>query len=272
MRRATTLTLLIALTALAGCGGESHLRVDPEAMLDSAAAHPIRSADVDLDIRLQVEGRSRFSGPLRLRLEGPYAAAPSGVPRFDWRLSASALGFPVGGRLVSTGGDAYLSVYGDDYEVGPAAVASANARLRALGPFRPGAWLRRARDVGEGNEGGVDCERISAPLRAAAVRRYLVPLAEMLGLARPLGVSGTVGSCIGFEDRVIHELEMDARIAIPPADRPALGGATGAQLSVDLVASDVGRPQRIAAPSGQFRPITDLLLTLNDLGLRLPLG
>jgi hypothetical protein len=38
----------------------------------------------------------------------------------------------------------------------------------------------------------------------------------------------------------------------------------------DIEISDVGDPQRIATPHGHYRAITDLLLTLNDLGVPIP--
>lgn len=277
MRRLAVIAVTaIASAAGAGCGGSSHPPVDPGAMLDSAAAHPIHSAQTDVDLRLQVEGIPRLAAPLRLRLQGPYASAGSAIPRFDWRLGASALGFPVGGRVVSTGTNVYLSLYGDDYQLGTATVADLNGRLaERAGAGRPllanpRGWFGRPRNDGGGNAGGTDCERISAPLRGDAIAADLAPVTGGLGLSEPLAVSGRATACIGYADRVFHELGVDARLAIPPVDRPRLGRASGALLHLDVTASDVNGPQRIAAPSGHYRPITDLLLTLNDLGLPIP--
>jgi hypothetical protein len=246
--------------------------VNPEAMLDAAAAHPIRSAQTQIDLRVEVRGVPELSQPLRLRLDGPYVSGGGArIPSFDWRLSASALGFSVGGRVVSTGTNAYLSVYGDNYEVGPTAVAAANERVGRIG-LHPRAWLGPARVDGEGNEGGVDCERISARLRGDAMARDLAPLATALGLSGPPTVAGTARACVGFDDRVLHELEVDATLGIPSTDRPRLGGATSIRLDLDLVTSDVGQPQHISIPGGGgYRPIRDLALTLNDLGVPIPL-
>src|SRR5882757_4845045 len=102
--RAILASLLVAIVNAAGCGGSSHQTVNPEAMLDAAAAHRISSAQTDIDLRVQARGVPRLSGPLTLRLSGPYVSGGGeGIPRFDWRLKASALAFPVGGRIVSTG-------------------------------------------------------------------------------------------------------------------------------------------------------------------------
>jgi hypothetical protein len=271
-RRLILATVSVAVVSGAGCGGSSHPTVDPRVMLDAAAAHPIASAETEIDLRLQVEGVPRLSAPLRLRLEGPYVSGGGArIPSFDWKLSASALGFPVGGRVVSTGTNAYLSLYGDNYEVGTDAVAAANQRVGQLA-LHPRSWFGRPHVEGDGHEGGADCERISAPLRGAAMARDLAPLAADLGLSGPPSISGTANACIGFDDRFFHELEVEASLAIPPADRLRLGGASSVRVDLAVTNSDVGHAQHISAPGGGgYRPIRDLALTLNDLGVPVPL-
>lgn len=267
MRRSPLIALLLA-AVLAGCGGGSHHETVPaETMLDSAAAHPIKSANAEIEARLRVDGVPRLSGPVTVRLEGPYrSGGGTRIPSFDWRLSASALGFPVSGRLVSTGDNVYLTVYGNQYEVGAPAVAGANARLAEAGGLRLNVrrWLGPARVTGQDDAGGFDCERIAAPLRGDAVARDLAPLAEALGVAAP-GVSGRAVACVGFEDRVLHELELRATFSLSPADSARVAGATAIHLQADVVLSDVGKAQEISPPTGSFRPIQDLFLTLNDL-------
>ena len=72
MRSRTILAILsIAVVNAAGCGGSTHQTVNPEAMLDAAAAHPVRSANTDLDLRVAVRGVEQLSEPLRLRLSAP---------------------------------------------------------------------------------------------------------------------------------------------------------------------------------------------------------
>ncbi len=272
--------LLVAIVNAAGCGGSSHQAVNPERMLNAAAAHPISAADLEIDLRAQVRGVAQLSGPLRLRLEGPYVSGGGErIPSFDWRLSASALGFPVGGRAVSTGTNAYLSVYGDNYVVGTEPVARANERISAAGGtgtdlgLPPRSWFGRARSAGDGNAGGTDCERISAPLRGNAMAHDLRPLASGLGLAEMPTIAGRATACVGYDDRVLHELEVDAEIGVPAADRPRLDGATSIHVDLDVVARDVNEPQHISIPGGGgYRPIRDLALTLNDLGVPIPLG
>jgi hypothetical protein len=276
MRRSLALSL-IATAGLAGCGGSHHERIAPDQMLDQAAAHPIHSAQVQADAHLQLHGVERLSTPIRLRADGPYVSGEGHrIPSFDWRVSAGALGFGVGGRLVSTGENVYLSIYGDNYEVGTGPVAAANNWVRGAGQ-RPEPleaevrdWFGRARIEGDGTDGGADCERIAAPVRAVPLSGDIAGPIGALGLASPPTVHGTVRACVGFDDRTFHELALDVELALPTEDRARLGGATGADLSAEVVLSDVGEPQRISAPRGSFRPIQDLLLTLQDLGLPIP--
>lgn len=271
MRGGPILAILgIAVVNAVGCGGTSHEPVNPEAMLDAAAAHPISSARTEIDLRLHAVGAASLSAPIRVSLDGPYMSGNGArIPSFDWHLSASALGFPIGGRVTSTGTNVYLTIYGDNYEVGTAAVAAANERIGGV-VLHPRDWFGRARIAGVGHEGGVDCELIAAPLRGGAMARQLAPLTGELGLSQPPAVHGTARACIGYDDRVLHELEVGALLAIPAADRPRLDGASAIELQLDLVLSDVGQPQRISTPSGQYRPIRDLALTLNDLGVPIP--
>lgn len=270
--------LIAAVAVLAGCGGSGHPRMNPEAMLDAAASQPLSSAQVEVDLSLQVSGVPQLSSPVRLKLQGPYVSGGgTRIPSFDWRLNATALGFPVGGRLVSTGSNAYLSIYGDNYEVGTDAVAAANQRIREVaasmgGPLslHPRTWFGPARIEGSGNAGGIDCERISAPLRGQAMTHDLAPLTRSVGVSEPLSIAGRVRACVGYDDRVMHELVVDAVAGVPEADRARLAGASAINFTLDLTSSDVGEPQHISAPSGGARPIRDLALTLNDLGVSIP--
>jgi hypothetical protein len=197
------------------------------------------------------------------------------LPSFDWRLNASALGFPVGGHLLSTGDNVYLTVYGNQYQVGQSTVTAVNERIAAAassGPIpSPARWLIRPTVVGEGSAGGVDCELISGGPRWDLFTDQLGALTGAAGSAAPV-VSGSATLCVGYDDRVLHGLDLDARLTFPPEVRARLGGASSGHIEADVEISDVGENQRIATPRGQYRPIQDLLLTLNDLGVPIPLG
>ena len=270
----TLVALSALLLALAGCGGSDHDRVDPKKMLEQAAAHPIRSAEVDIDLDARLEGGGSRSGPYRVHFDGPYVSGgAAAIPSVDWRMNASALGFPVGGRLISTGANVYLTVYGNRYQLGEETVAAANDRIAAAAsseePFRLDRWLAQPTVVGDGSAGGVDCEQISGLPQWDLIAGELGAITGAAGSAAPV-ISGSATVCIGYDDRVLHGIDLDADLTFPPEVRERLGGASGVHLEGDIEISDVGDSQRIATPRGTYRPITDLLLTLNDLGVPIP--
>jgi hypothetical protein len=284
--RVRSLLRLLALTgltlvSLAGCGSSSEERhVNPEALLDQATGRPLSSGDAEIELRIQVQGISALSGPLTLTVEGPYVSGHGlRIPSVDWELNAGALGFPVEARVVSTGDDVYLNVYGSDYRAGPEATASVNSWLQqasagdeALPGIDLGSWLGRPTYVGEDHLGGADCAQIEAPLRSAKVARDLSALTTGSGLAAPPDVRGTATACVGFDDHVIHGLTIEAELRFSSPDRARLGGASGAHVRLEVENSDAGEPQQISRPEGGgYRPLRDLLLDLSDLGVPVPL-
>ena len=63
-----------------------------------------------------------------------------------------------------------------------------------------------------------------------------------------------------------------AELGIPPPDQQRLGGASSVHLELEVINRDVGDQQEISKPGGGgYRPIRDLALSLNDLGVPIPL-
>jgi hypothetical protein len=276
MRRPSLALAALLLLPLAGCGGSGHDRVDPGKMLEGAGAHPIRSASLDVDATIRIDRGGDLSDPIHLHLEGPYVSGgATAIPSFDWRFNASALGFPVGGHVISTGENVYLTVYGNRYEVGESAVTAVNERVAAAAQSGPppdlAHLLSRPTVVSEGNAGGVDCEWISGAPRWDLIADQLGALTGAAGSAAPV-ISGSATACVGYDDRVLHGLDIDAGLTFPPEARSRLGGASGVHVEADIEIGDVGESQQIETPRGAFRPMRDLLLTLNDLGVPIPLG
>jgi hypothetical protein len=201
------------------------------------------------------------------------------IPSFDWKLGAKVAGFGVSGRIASTGRNVFVSLYGDNYEVGQPTIAAANARIReataaasgspqSLLGLHPLRWFGHPRYAGEDQAGGVDCGKVTGRIRSRQLASDLEPVTARLGLTSPPTASGTVEACIGFDDHVLHRLTVDADIAVPAAERSLIGGVSHVHLTVDVTASDVGQHQSIAIPGGGgYKPIRDLFLNLNDLGV-----
>jgi hypothetical protein len=272
VRRVTTLLLVLGTSAgpLAGCGGgdggDAPL-VNPDALLDSAAAHPVRSADLDGQARLTLDGSSSLSQPVTLRVKGPYVSGGGvRIPSFDWKFEVKVLGFGVGGKLVSTGENVFISPFGDNYELGRETTAAINAQV-ASSSVHARDLFGPARNEGNEEVNGVETQHVNAELEGKEVAVALHPLRDALGLTHVPRPVGRIEAWIGLDDRTVHKLSLDADFGIAPADRPRLGGARGGNLQVEVTLDDINEPQTVHVPGGGgYRPIRDLFLTLQDLG------
>jgi hypothetical protein len=271
VRRVITLLLaLVTPAALAGCGGgdggDAPLE-NPDVLLDSAAAHPVRSADVQGQAKITLEGSSLLSQPVTLRVEGPYVSGGGDrIPSFDWKFNVRVLGFGVGGKVVSTGENVFISPFGDNYEVGSDVIAAINQQVAATStPARD--LFGAARNEGNEEVNGVETQHVSAEIEGKRVSEAFRPLRDALGLTHFPAPVGRIGAWIGVDDRTVHKLTLDADFGLAPADRPRLGGASGGNLQVEVTLDELNEPQTVHVPGGGgYKPIRNLLLTLNDLG------
>jgi hypothetical protein len=276
VRAAVTLIVTIGTfpALLAGCGGGDSRDtppIDPEALLDSAAAHPVRSADLEGQARLTLEGSSLLSQPVTLRVKGPYLSGEGvRIPSFDWKFNVNVLGFGVGGKLVSTGENVFISPFGDNYEVGTDVVAAVNQEVAATEvPARD--LFGAARNEGNDEVNGVETEHVSAEVQGKKVSEALRPLRDALGLTHFPAPVGRIGAWIGVDDRTVHKLSLDLDFGFAPADRAKLGGARGGSLQVEVMLDEINEPQSVHVPGGGgYKPIRDLFLTLSDLGAFAP--
>jgi hypothetical protein len=258
MHRARLGILVVALwTGLGvGCGGdeEKPQQVDAEALLDSAFSHPVGSAVTSIDLVAGAAAVPSLSVPVSLSLDGPYVSGGGvRIPSADWELKAEVAGFGVDGELVSTGDNVYLSVFGDNYQVGRAAVEERRQTLADPG-LDPRSWFGPATYQPDEELEGTATTRIDAPLRGARLAADLEELGGRLGLpsVRPPIGRGTIQAWVGIDDGIVRGLRIDA----------------GEDLAVDVVLSEVGEPQEITIPAGGgFKPIGDLLSSLQDLGV-----
>jgi predicted small lipoprotein YifL len=275
VRRVITLLLaVVPLAALAGCGGGDGGKPpleNPDVLLDSAAAHPVHSADVQGQAKLTLEGSSVLSQPVTIRVQGPYVSGGGErIPSFDWKFNVKVLGFGVGGKVVSTGKNVFISPFGDNYEVGRDVIAAVNQQVAATSTS--------ARDLfgaarNEGNEevNGVETQHVSAEIEGKKVTEAFRPLRDALGLTHFPTPVGRIGVWVGVDDRTVHKVTLDADFGLAPADRARLGGARGGNLQVEAVLDEINEPQSVHIPGGGgYKPIGDLLLTLQDLGAFAP--
>ena len=290
-RRASLLLAVAAATSVgAGCGGD-----DPKGLLDAAFSRPIPSADVSLDLKIEVQGVERLQGPIRLQIQGPYrTGGDRKIPSVDFDVSASAGGRGLAGGIVSTGDNAYVRFQDTNYEVGEDAVAAVNRQIaeskrqgggRSLKEFGidPRSWIKDAEEKGDEEVAGVETTRISAGLDVgkllADLNEFVDKAGGTLGGQAPPKLTDlqrrqveqvvrdpTFDVFVGKDDKRIRRLTAQLRFAIPEGRREAAGGIEGGTVSFSIEFANVGGDQRIEAPA-DARPISDLRGQIQALGL-----
>lgn len=177
--------------------------------------------------------------PVAAQLDGPFANEGGAVPSFDLEGEAEAMGFGVVVSLVSTGDDAFVVFFGENYRVGSDRVA---ALREQTGSIEPRAWFGPSKYGGAEEVDDAETYRVEGPLDTEEIRADLRRLG--LGGVDSSGLEGgTIETWIGVDDGVIHRLQLSSEA-----------------LSFDLSLSDLGEPQTIKPPpGGGFQPIDDLL-------------
>lgn len=291
---AVLLPALLAGALVAGCGGDDSKEVSE--LLDKAFQTPIGSADVTLDIEVQLDGVDQLQDPVKVALTGPYeSGGDKQIPSVDWDLTVSAQNQSFNANLTSTGDRAFVGFQGTDYEVSPQTVAALNQQIAAgqdqdngrnLSDFGVSAreWIVDASDEGDEDVAGVDTTHVSGKLD---VTKVLDDLNTIVQEASKLG--GQVGQTappeltdeqkgqiedvvedpsfdayIGNDDDRIHRLSADIDFEVPEDSRDAAGGLEGGTISFSIEFANVGSPQPIAAPENA-RPISELTGQLQGL-------
>jgi hypothetical protein len=277
-------TALIAV-ALAACGGNSEPAEPsepPAQLLARAAAHPAESAVATIQADLSLDGNSLLAGDSSLDLHGPYRLDPGGLPSFDFDLDAEVAGFGIDGSVVSTGDDAFVVFFGENYRLGAKRYATLERGLKAAreegGPpslsLDPVTWFEDPRYAGAEDVAGTECERIDGKLNARAAQRDLTGLLAGLGASsglrtavRPAG-AGSVSAWVAFDGDTIRRISLEAPIQVQSA---RIGGAGDprwvlGQLTLDAQISSVGTDAAIEPPpGGGFQPIERLIERIDDL-------
>jgi hypothetical protein len=290
--RALPLVVLAVLAALlSACGGASSS--DVKNTLDKAFSSPIKSANVNLDVTLKLDGVKQLNGPVKLSVQGPYESGGSQtIPKVDFDIAASAAGQNFSAAFISTGDNAWVGFQGQNYEVGKAAVARVNAQIKQAGAQKKGlsqfgidarSWLRDATDEGTETVAGVQTDHVSAALD---VSKFVDDINKLVAKA---GGNLSGGSrtpqltpqekkqiedvvknprfdvYVGKSDSVIRRLSADLSFEVPKAKQAQLGGLTSGTLSFSIEFADVGKPQSITTPASS-KPLSELTSQLGGLG------
>lgn len=279
------LPLMLGACASGGDGGGDD--EDAQALLDRAFDEPVPSADVDLDLQLDVEGLPGFEDPLRIGATGPYVRAEKSLPKLDLdiALEAQGAGQAIEAGLLSTGDRVFLKFGGAFYEQPADQVARTNRQLARQGNgggsfsdlgLDARKWIVDARIDGEEEIGGVATEHVAGTLDVEAaltdlnglVKRSAGALGEAGEAARPLGREEierlaksvddpTFDVYVGKDDDIVRRVSLRIDVDVPERDRKDVGGITGASIRLTAQLDDVGGDQRVQAPRSA-RPLSEL--------------
>jgi hypothetical protein len=296
--RISLLALLLAAAALVaacGSGGASDDSVDGILKQTFDSGKSISSARVALDLNADLKGVKDLEGPVGLKLSGPFQSDGAGkLPKFDLNLSIQASGSSFSAGATSTGKQGYVKFGGTTYSVPSDIFAlfkqgyeqtqtSATKKktngvtFSSLG-VHPRAWLKDARKVGTENVGGAKTTHITASIDVGKFvddLNQIVSKADSLGLSTGSKVQGITGIekleiersvksskvdvYSGESDRILRGLKVRVDIDVPAEARSSVGGLSTGTIDFNLVLSGVNEKQSVAAPSGQTRPLSELL-------------
>lgn len=280
---ASTATALAIAAPACGGGDSDHEQPSesPEELLREAVANPATSGEAQIAFDANLEGDSLLAGATGAELDGPYALDEAGgPPSFDFELDAEVAGFGVDGQIVSTGDDAFVVFFGENYRVGAKRVALLERGLLAAreegGPpslaLEVDRWFADPRYAGSEEVGGADTERIEGTLDSQAAAQDLSGLMAALGappLIRELAAGagdGQVQAWVAYDDHTIRRLRAQFPFTVPPARQETAGGIGGGEVTLDAEISDVGADVSVEPPEGGgFQPIEQLIDRLRSL-------
>jgi hypothetical protein len=283
--------------ALVSCGGSDDTE-NVEDLLDRAFRQSIKSADLKVDAKLQLEGTEALDRPVRIQASGPFRTNDDKLPSVDLELKVGTDG---GGQTIQTGflstGDRAFVKFEDVYYEQPAAqvraanrsIARASRRgssLRALG-LDPRSWLDEAEEDGDERIAGVETTHVSGTLDVerlmANINTFVKRSSAAIGGATgqqppdPLSkrdierISEVVDDpqfdvYVGKDDDTIRRVAGRVEFSVPEDSRDALGGIEGGSLEFSVEFEDVNGDQEIEAPA-KARPLSQLNESLGGQGL-----
>jgi hypothetical protein len=268
---------LAAVAALLAACGEDDPPPTPDEppaeLLAAALDNPPASGQVDLDGEVELDGESLIAGGVAVEASGPFAAAARDeLPRFALAGEAEVAGFGVDGELISTGTDAFVVFFGENYQVGEERTAEAGARWSDFaaqsGPLgsQAASWFVSPR-YGDAEEvDGTDAQRIDAELDGARAGADIAAIARAAGapafveaLAAGAG-EGTAQAWVAFDDQTLRRLRVEFPFTVPRAAQASAAGVRGGTASFEVELSDLGEEVDIEPPpGGGFQPIEQLI-------------
>jgi hypothetical protein len=297
------LLLFVAPLLVAGCGGSSGGGDASTSQLlkdTFSGGKTVKSGKLDVSLGFEAKGLPTLTGPVALKLSGPFESQGAGkLPKFDFDLALAAGGQTVQAGAVSLGDSGFLKFGGRAYTVDKALFdqfktgyekSQAQAKGKEAGPsfsalgVDPARWLKDARKVGKADVGGTATFHITS---GVDVPRFLADVNKLLSKAKnlggsttqsvPQGLSPTVQSIIersvksaqvdvytGESDHTLRRLALNVSLVVPKDAQKSAGGLQSGELRFDLQIADLNADQTINAPANP-RPLSDLQQALGVL-------
>lgn len=279
-------------------GGGSGDTTDAKTLLTQTftGTHEIKSGKAKLDLKVTAEGDPSVTGPIELKLSGPFqTAGDDELPKFDLALDIGAQGQGFKAGLTSTSDKLFVKFGGTAYEV-PAQLVTqmkqsfkesqgsskSGLSLDSLG-IDPMAWLTDPKVVGTATIGGVATEHVTAGIDVGAL---LDDIDSVLGKVKDQIPSGTTGATqipdelsadtrkeiedavktatvdiwTGKDDHTLRKLALKVGV-VPPAGSD---GPKSLDVALSFELQDLNEDQTIEAPTST-RPLSELLGQLQGL-------
>jgi hypothetical protein len=266
---------LVALLALAGCGGGSD--EDAADLIDRGFSTDVRSGVFSAGGELRLSGLGALAGPLRFDLEGPFEVGSSTtLPVLDLEVRASGMGQDFAGRLVTTRENGWVEYAGTTYEAGETLWAELRRAIEAQGGepttfgemgLHPRRWLDDLETEGDEEVAGVDTTKVTGTLDLSV----LLPEANRLSPETQLPPSTLRQVDDAFdevrfeawigEDDIWRRVSVEAEFEIPEELRDSAGGLSGGRLSFEMGLEDPNEPVEVKG-LGDGRPLDELLRRL----------
>jgi LppX_LprAFG lipoprotein len=291
---ARILALFAALALLAaGCGGDdgpsSKESADAQALLEKAFSKQVDSAELKLDLKADLEGLDQLKGPISLSISGPFkSSGDDQLPVLDWDVKVKLGGQTIDAGVVVTKDNAYVSLRGQNYEVGEQVFdqlqtsfarqqkqSGGQQSLKQFG-IDPTDWLKDPK-VEDGEDIGGDATRkvsgdvdakkvvqdVLGALRSPALRRQLESQGQTIPEVDESAVDQVTDAIkeVRFEvnvdeNDVARRIFAEAEFDVP--DDADLGALEGGEVSFGFVLEKVGIEPEIEAPANP-QPLSLLL-------------
>ncbi|MCW3064080.1 MAG: hypothetical protein JWN32_1252 [Solirubrobacterales bacterium] len=303
------LAVAICVLALAACGGGNKSSSSSGSGGNSATSliddtfsgkHSVKSGNVtvQLDLNLQGGGSSGLSGPITLKLGGPFASqGGKQLPKFAFDLTVGAGGQTFNAGLATDAKAAVVKFQGTNYSI-PANVysqfkqgfdqaqakapkSSGGTSLKQLG-VDPLKLIQNPKVVGDEDVAGTTTTHVTAPVNVDGI---ISAVDTLLGKAGSLGVpqtqgvpkkltdaqkqqlrqaikSASIDVWTGKDDHTFRKLQIKASVA--PGGTGA-NSVKAADFTLSVQLAEVNQTQTITLPTST-KPITDLTSQLGGLG------